>query len=224
MMHWQAITNNAATIGACAALVSDDNRAGAQPITAAIGLWPANPERRLRARFMQLAVLIAACFRAVVASVPAAAFHSVCLALELLSALFAGIGRAAALPFIILGTVPDRRFRVFFGRRSFGVHNRDHRPTATHRRAPATFTRAGAICRYIALRSANLACDRNPLAFSCHVQYLLTGIIPHFGGSGTVGRVAMRLQRSAVLCELNADYITEHIEKRTDGVQVELFV
>ena len=49
-------------------------------------------------------------------------------------------------------------------------------------------------------------------------------VLDPFGGSGTVGRVAMRLQRSAVLCELNADYITEHIEKRTDGVQVELFV
>ena len=49
-------------------------------------------------------------------------------------------------------------------------------------------------------------------------------VLDPFGGSGTVGKVAARFQRSAVLCELNPDYISEHIEKRTDGVQVELFV
>jgi DNA modification methylase len=48
-------------------------------------------------------------------------------------------------------------------------------------------------------------------------------IIPQFGGSGTVARVAERLQRNAILIELNPAYI-ELQEKRTDGVQVELFV
>lgn len=49
-------------------------------------------------------------------------------------------------------------------------------------------------------------------------------VLDMFGGSGTVGRVATRYQRDAVLIELNADYIADHIETRTDGVQVELFV
>lgn len=49
-------------------------------------------------------------------------------------------------------------------------------------------------------------------------------VLDPFAGSGTVGRVALRLQRRAILCELNAAYIEEHIEKRTNGVQVELFV
>ena len=49
-------------------------------------------------------------------------------------------------------------------------------------------------------------------------------VLDPFAGSGTVSRVAMRLQRNAIGCELNPDYISEHIEKRTDGVQVELFV
>jgi DNA modification methylase len=49
-------------------------------------------------------------------------------------------------------------------------------------------------------------------------------VLDPFAGSGTVSRVAMRLQRNAIGCELNPDYITEHIEKRTDGVQVELLV
>lgn len=46
-------------------------------------------------------------------------------------------------------------------------------------------------------------------------------ILDPFGGSGTVGRVALKHQRKAVLIELNADYI-ELQNKRTDGVQVVL--
>jgi DNA modification methylase len=49
-------------------------------------------------------------------------------------------------------------------------------------------------------------------------------VLDPFAGSGTVGKVAIRLQRRAVLCELNAAYIEQHIEQRTNGVQVELFV
>lgn len=47
-------------------------------------------------------------------------------------------------------------------------------------------------------------------------------VLDPFAGSGTVGRVALRLQRRAVLIELSATYIDEHIEKRTNGVQVEM--
>lgn len=49
-------------------------------------------------------------------------------------------------------------------------------------------------------------------------------VLDPFGGSGTVGKVALRYQRSAVLIELNQAYIDDHIETRTDGLQVEMFV
>ena len=49
-------------------------------------------------------------------------------------------------------------------------------------------------------------------------------VLDPFGGSGTVGKVALRYQRNAVLIELNQAYIDDHIDTRTDGVQVELFV
>lgn len=49
-------------------------------------------------------------------------------------------------------------------------------------------------------------------------------VLDPFGGSGTVGRVALRLQRRAVLIELNQTYIEQHIETRTNGAQVEMFV
>lgn len=49
-------------------------------------------------------------------------------------------------------------------------------------------------------------------------------VLDPFGGSGTVGKVALRLQRNAVLIELNQAYIEEHIESRTDKVQIEMFV
>jgi DNA modification methylase len=61
------------------------------------------------------------------------------------------------------------------------------------------------------------SCEGNTGAGKCVV-------LDPFAGSGTVGKVAMRYQRSAILIELNATYIEDHIEKRTDGVQVELFV
>lgn len=48
-------------------------------------------------------------------------------------------------------------------------------------------------------------------------------VLDPFGGSGTVGKVAARYQRNAILIDLNQAYI-ELQEKRTDGVQVELFV
>jgi DNA modification methylase len=48
-------------------------------------------------------------------------------------------------------------------------------------------------------------------------------VLDPFGGSGTVARVAERLQRDAVLIELNPGYI-ELAERRTDGVQVELCI
>jgi hypothetical protein len=48
-------------------------------------------------------------------------------------------------------------------------------------------------------------------------------VLDPFGGSGTVGRVAARYQRNAVLIELNGDYITDHIDQRTDKVQIEMF-
>lgn len=47
-------------------------------------------------------------------------------------------------------------------------------------------------------------------------------VLDPFGGSGTTARVALRLQRRAVLIELNPTYIDEHIMKRTNGVQVEM--
>lgn len=49
-------------------------------------------------------------------------------------------------------------------------------------------------------------------------------VLDPFGGSGTVGKVALRYQRSAVLIELNQAYIDDHIETRTDKVQTEMFV
>lgn len=48
-------------------------------------------------------------------------------------------------------------------------------------------------------------------------------VLDPFAGSGTVLRVAERFQRDAIGIDLNADYIDLQ-EKRTDGVQVELFV
>jgi DNA modification methylase len=39
-------------------------------------------------------------------------------------------------------------------------------------------------------------------------------VLDPFGGSGTVGKVANRLSRRAVLIELNPDYV-EQIEERT---------
>ncbi len=44
-------------------------------------------------------------------------------------------------------------------------------------------------------------------------------VLDPFAGSGTTGRVAMRLRRHAVLIELNEDYL-QQIERRTDGVQL----
>lgn len=48
-------------------------------------------------------------------------------------------------------------------------------------------------------------------------------VLDMFAGSGTVLRVAERLQRNSIGIDLNADYI-EIQKRRTNGVQVELFV
>lgn len=48
-------------------------------------------------------------------------------------------------------------------------------------------------------------------------------VLDMFAGSGTVLRVAERLQRNSIGIDINADYI-EIQKRRTDGVQVELFV
>lgn len=48
-------------------------------------------------------------------------------------------------------------------------------------------------------------------------------VLDPFGGSGTTARAAERLQRDAIHIEINPAYIAI-AEKRTDGVQVELFV
>ena len=47
-------------------------------------------------------------------------------------------------------------------------------------------------------------------------------VLDPFAGSGTTGRVAIGHGRSAVLCDLNADYLVEHAAKRTSNVQVTL--
>jgi len=49
-------------------------------------------------------------------------------------------------------------------------------------------------------------------------------VLDPFAGSGTVCRVAARFQRNAIGIELNQAYIDEHIEKRTNGAQIEMFV
>ncbi len=49
-------------------------------------------------------------------------------------------------------------------------------------------------------------------------------VLDCFAGSGTTLRVAMRLQRNAIGIELSQNYIEDHIEKRTNGVQKEMFV
>jgi DNA modification methylase len=46
-------------------------------------------------------------------------------------------------------------------------------------------------------------------------------VLDPFGGSGTTAQVAIEEQRSAILCELNADYIAL-AEKRLGGTQVKL--
>ena len=46
-------------------------------------------------------------------------------------------------------------------------------------------------------------------------------VLDPFGGSGTTAQVAIEEQRSAILCELNADYIAL-AEKRLSGTQVKL--
>lgn len=48
-------------------------------------------------------------------------------------------------------------------------------------------------------------------------------VLDPFGGSGTVARVAERYQRNAILIDLNQAYIDLQ-EKRTDKLQVEMFV
>lgn len=49
-------------------------------------------------------------------------------------------------------------------------------------------------------------------------------VLDPFAGSGTVSKVATRYQRDAINIELNQAYIDDHIETRTDNVQIELFV
>jgi hypothetical protein len=48
-------------------------------------------------------------------------------------------------------------------------------------------------------------------------------VLDPYGGSGTVAKVAERLQRNAVLIELNDKYLDLQ-DERTNGVQIELFV
>jgi DNA modification methylase len=64
-------------------------------------------------------------------------------------------------------------------------------------------------------------CNR-PMQFKRAAGSAQSVVLDPFGGSGTVAKVAERLQRSAILIELNQTYI-ELQEKRTDGVQVEMF-
>lgn len=47
-------------------------------------------------------------------------------------------------------------------------------------------------------------------------------VLDPFCGSGTVLRVAARYQRNAIGIELNQEYIEQHVERRTNGVQVEM--
>lgn len=44
-------------------------------------------------------------------------------------------------------------------------------------------------------------------------------VLDPFGGSGTTGRAALKHQRTAILCELNQEYVSIQ-ERRTNGVQV----
>lgn len=47
-------------------------------------------------------------------------------------------------------------------------------------------------------------------------------VLDPFAGSGTTGRVALRLGRSAILCDLSREYLTTCARERTSGIQVDL--
>jgi hypothetical protein len=40
-------------------------------------------------------------------------------------------------------------------------------------------------------------------------------VLDPFAGSGTTGRVAVRLGRKAILCDVSAEYLSEHVTART---------
>ena len=49
-------------------------------------------------------------------------------------------------------------------------------------------------------------------------------ILDPFAGSGTTGMVAVKHRRAAILVDISGEYIEQHIEERTDGVQMRLGV
>jgi hypothetical protein len=221
MMYWQAITNKTLAIGANARLLGDYNRTGAQPIASAIGFRPANPKRRMLASFVQIAVCVSASLGAVIAGAPSTKLPR--LALERLYAVFA-YKLHGGNPLVVSGPMPDRRFGIAFRIWTVGVHFPHRQHTATLSRTYSTASTNQCTLRNRKFLLAYLAYPSSPYAFFAHCNALLiVYIIPQFGGSGTVARVAERLQRNAILIELNPAYI-ELQEKRTDGVQVELFV
>ncbi len=75
------------------------------------------------------------------------------------------------------------------------------------------------------IRDAHFATFPEALVEPCILAGSRPGdtVLDMFAGSGTVLRVAERLQRDSIGIDLNADYI-ELQQRRTNGVQVELFV
>lgn len=204
-MNWQALSNVPSAVVTATSLFFDHGGARSKPPSASVRLRAANPIRSSGSGAVLAPVVGFAGERT---ELPAVAVVDPPVRLRKRRAASNAPQSQRLAPHGVVCAVHDRRLRIFGWRASGEIHS-----LGVY--LPETF--AGAELLSLPLRTRH---EHHATAYGA--RFRLSGVsahsdtIPVFGGAGTTGLVADRLQRDAILVELNPQY-AEMARKRIRG-------
>lgn len=216
VMHRNRISDNLATVLACAMIADNSQFARCKPLAPAISGRATNPERGVFARFVLMPVLVTARIRTILGRM-AVSPEFIWKKLEHFTAVYAGVlcsgNCTQAFELTGLETPAVRFWRWPDSVKPFGIVDAKTFPRTILSRSLALHL----TIQKVEMIPAYLARKLFPFLFVAHAR-----IIPRISGSGTTAKVAIELGRRAIGLELNRKYIELSHERTETTIGMQL--